>query len=381
VNLVPATRERVADLEKQVDEWTRNESQPAESWVEAIWHVLTVSEDLLRMSTEKLFSDPEHFNQHLGVRHRLVFQLKHALAVISSMYPQHMGSVPSSVSPAVYVACAELLVKCEDYHAACSAFTSYASGYAEAKTLPSAAFLHFQSAPAADRYAALLLLETLSYSGQHAFNQVMEWAYCRHEDRDGVVRQIVENAMPAGEGSITYKYDDQLGCALAQLLARDPPVAPAKWKTSYGSAAEVQDLIHGLRCVAAYHSLSVLGGAVLHQVKGGGHSALVLTLLRSELVHRVQSITGIQASLVEQFVKLLVYGHRMRTPDPALQPLIAVGNDQICFAPLLFLNGNTERNLLSLLARTAAKEFDSASSVFEDAMIARVLGACRSTPP
>ena len=65
----------------------------------------------------------------------------------------------------------------------------------------------------------------------------------------------------------------------------------------------------------------------------------------------------------------LTYGYRVKSPDPALQPLIKISKKRIATPCFHLITSHLERNLLTLQARTSPKKFDSHSKLFEVAMI------------
>lgn len=71
---------------------------------------------------------------------------------------------------------------------------------------------------------------------------------------------------------------------------------------------------------------------------------------RGELLAAVKDVTGLAKSKVRRILDLLTYSRATAaTADPALQPLVAIANNEIVLSGQLILGGSPERNLIALI--------------------------------
>jgi hypothetical protein len=85
--------------------------------------------------------------------------------------------------------------------------------------------------------------------------------------------------------------------------------------------------------------------------------------------------------VIRKFIGYLTFGHGVQAPDPALQPIVSLGEGRIAIPCLLFLSSNYERNLLTLQARIDAPIFDRLSGLFEEAMVSGLLPLVKNRWP
>lgn len=73
-------------------------------------------------------------------------------------------------------------------------------------------------------------------------------------------------------------------------------------------------------------------------------------LKRVELISAIKDVTGLTKRVVTDIVSLLTYARDAACrSDPALQPLLAISNDEFLLSSTLVLGGSPERNLIALL--------------------------------
>jgi hypothetical protein len=130
-----------------------------------------------------------------------------------------------------------------------------------------------------------------------------------------------------------------------------------------------------------YHWIAVHFGASLNGLRGGGETSLLHVTTKARLIRDLQEICSLGESVIRSFVQYLTYGYAMKTPDPALQPIIALGNGLMGIPCLLFLSSNYERNLLSLQTRIDSTAFNTMSKLFEDGMVRDLLKEVSSRWP
>ena len=100
-----------------------------------------------------------------------------------------------------------------------------------------------------------------------------------------------------------------------------------------------------------------------------------------KLVADLDALCSLGETRIRSFLQYLSYGYATKTPDIALQPIVAIGNGLIAVPCLLYLSSNYERNLLGLQARIDRKTFDSMSKLFEVDMVHDLLETIRPRWP
>ena len=88
------------------------------------------------------------------------------------------------------------------------------------------------------------------------------------------------------------------------------------------------------------------------------------------LSHEIARISGIPKELSARIIASLTFGVGTSTPDPALQPLVPIGEEELAIPGIFILSSNWPRNMLALHARVSPETFDANSAIFEKRMIA-----------
>ncbi len=70
---------------------------------------------------------------------------------------------------------------------------------------------------------------------------------------------------------------------------------------------------------------------------------------------------------ISTILQLLIYDHKLKKPDPALQPLIRI-NDNIALTPNLMIGRSHERNLMSLLSKNWDVEYSKTTRSLEETL-------------
>lgn len=85
---------------------------------------------------------------------------------------------------------------------------------------------------------------------------------------------------------------------------------------------------------------------------GLGYPMALVLMSRGELEARLVRYTRLPPARIRSVVATLTFGSGgIRSPDPALQPLVRLKPDLIAWAPSLVLNSNVERNIAVLMNR------------------------------
>ena len=124
---------------------------------------------------------------------------------------------------------------------------------------------------------------------------------------------------------------------------------PGDWRTTRYSFADFQRVYSAFSAIAAVH-LNARLIAVQHGAESLGFDDAVIIYSVNELHSRIRRYTRLGGDTISAVVEDLTYGSRgVSSPDPALQPLVPVGNDTLLISPSLILCSSPERNHCVLL--------------------------------
>lgn len=363
-------QEHIFSLESRID--TAFFSQPlfAPSWDLAVWLLITVAEDMLRLPPLIKCHELDLVN-YLGQSNNLKYALKHALVCLGrSGLPRAFRRPPRNIRPDDYKSAARALIRGIHYQAAVAAFSSYRAGTTEC--VVSDTGLRFNPIASRDiRLRARNLLESMAGGADEGrtshFMQLIQWM------RDGIpeeLRNHIKVSTHISNAGVRYRESavgerliyDLLGSAFSHSLI------PREWTCSYGDQSTITAVLRAVFSIHALHALSV--SAFTTHKKGGYSASGPLVTSLEELAERVSRLTESSTGPVRRILELLVYGAgNVDSPDPALQPFVSVASHALLSSPILLCSSDLERNFLTLFARIAKSEFDKTSDVFERQMI------------
>jgi hypothetical protein len=121
---------------------------------------------------------------------------------------------------------------------------------------------------------------------------------------------------------------------------------PDHWKFATYSVKEFQAISKALILMAHIHYTARLWAA-LHGCKSLGIANSILVLTRDQLIHRLVRFADINPTLASRFVEDLTFGNRgIAHPDPAIQPLIRLNQEQYGLMPSLLISSSMERKFI-----------------------------------
>ena len=156
-------------------------------------------------------------------------------------------------------------------------------------------------------------------------------------DTDELLARIEGSLRLSGE-QFSYRLTPGLvSMALASVrfpLGPGPSLPPASQFSRY-STGEFQRFAQVLRIMCFIHLLARIR-ASRHGLLGCGYASSLLLMGSRELHKRLVRYTGLPPKTVAALLQDLTYGARsIRSPDPALQPVIGLLPDQYAIAPSL----------------------------------------------
>lgn len=344
----------------------------------AMWYLLTVLEDSFR----GLFALTEDEDAPI-VEFQVDSQKYSARFALDRIRQEctdtSSAAIPVRVIPKLYIKTAELLRAGVDFKAAnqlCSAAHAGTVLFNEGDQTIDIVFddIHHDK-----RYAALELLGHMPLDVIDHSANLYAWAR-KKEFRPTVVDAIARSARISGR-RVLYDYEPNLALALTEEMMQPPSMVPEGWRFPWGGRYETMLLINAMCVRCMYHWIAVHFGAGLHGLRGGGEASLLHVTTMPKLVADLDAMCSLGETRIRSFLQYLSYGYAMNTPDPALQPIVALGNGQMAVPCLLYLSSNYERNLLGLQARIDSKTFDSMSKLFEANMVRDLLETIRPRWP
>jgi hypothetical protein len=344
----------------------------------ATWYLLTVLEDNLRMLFVGTDDSKTSLIDHLLDAYK--YSARFALDRIRrECLDTSKVAFPKKVVPRLYVQTGELLQAGMDYMSAtrlCSA--------AHAKTLSlqeRAENIHVEFDPADHdmRYSTIELLGHMPPDLLDHTTNLYRWAR-RDEFRPEIVDTIAQTTRISG-GMVVYQYHTYPAIKLAEEMEQYPLLAPDGWRFVWGGRNETTLLINALCIRCVYHWCAVHFGASLHGLRGVGQESLLFVTTAQQLASELREMSSLELPVIRKFIDYLTLGYGVQAPDPALQPIVALGEGRMAIPCLLFLSSNYERNLLTLQARIGPKSFDKLSGLFEQAMVSGLLPLAKTRWP
>lgn len=388
---VPLTDAEIAALESALDATFNASPLPADDRFTARHAVLTVGEDLSRFALDeaaKRVGAPgfrEAAGMLVGRLDRNKYALKEAISLIDRRLPAS-GTSSFEVEERPYRAAVELLENHADRYAIASrAFWTVHRGDRKIERVSSGK-LTLSERVGDESYPALEWLQNADDDGGSPVMMMLQFFrgqdyFDAHQMADvswaPEIRKIVA-AVYVRRGRLRYQFITNPARALFDDLGTATSVIPPGWAFPWGSAEEVSAAMLGLQARAAYHLLSIHFGARRLRRTGIGVEQICLDITMKDLVEDVARVSRVGSDVVGRVLAALTYGSGAKSPDPALQPLIELGEDRVAVAPLLIISSNWSRNLLSLHARMNPRTFDAQSHSFEKTMVGPLADVVRT---
>lgn len=353
-------------IEADLDANYHRVQMPHSNGAIATWYLLTVLEDNLRglfVLTDDSQAAIVEFQMD-----RQKYSARFALDRIRQECTDvSQATLPSRVIPKLYLKAAELLMGGIDFMAASQLCSAAHADTVRFKENDETIDIVFDAVQHDKRYAALELMGHMPLDViDHSANL---YAWARHaEFKPRIVDAIAQSVRISGQ-RVVYEYQPPLAIALAAEMMQQPFLVPDGWQFPWGGRNETTLLINAMCVRCMYHWIAIHFGAGENGLRGGGEASILHVTTTSKLVLDLQEMCSLGETAIRSFVQYLTYGYAMKTPDPALQPIIALGNGLVGIPCLLFLSSNYERNLLGLQARIGGAKFNAMSKLFENNMV------------
>jgi hypothetical protein len=344
----------------------------------ATWYLLAVLEDNLRILFICSDNSKASLIDHLLDAYK--YSARFALDRIRrECLDTSKVALPTKVVPRVYVQTGELIQAGTDYMSAtrlCSAAHAKTLGLIEG---PETIGVEFDADDQDMRYSTVELLGHMPPDFLDHTTRLYHWA--RNEEfRPEIIETIAQTTHISG-GRVVYQFHGYPAIKLAESMEQYPFLVPDLWRFVWGGRYETTLLLNALSIRCMYHWCAVHFGASFHGLKGLGQESLLFVTTAQQLATELREMCSLELPVIRKFIGYLTLGQGVQAPDPALQPIVPLGEGRIAIPCLLFLSSNYERNLLTLQARRDAPIFDRLSGLFEEAMVSGLLPIAKKRWP
>lgn len=364
----------LALIEADLDAHYHRQPLPHQNRIIATWYFLTVLEDNQRWLLV-LPDDSQASNVEVAID-RMKYSAKFALKRIQKeCIDTSKAILPDRVTPKTYLKAGGLLMAGVDFMAATQLCSAAHLGSVTFLEKIETIEVDFDERHHDKRYAALEFLGYLPDGAGAHVGFLYTWAK-NSGMRPPILREIAQSVRIV-KRQVVYQYQTNFAVRLASELEQPPFLIPAGWRFPWGGREQTTLLINALCVRCVYHFVAVHFGASEHGHPGRGEASILLVLSRDQLVHDIMEMSSLPGNVIRSFVQCLTFGYKMKAPDPALQPLVPLGDGRMAIPAMLFLSSNHERNLLSLQARIEPSEFNVMSRLFERDMVSDLLKKIR----
>lgn len=364
----------LASVEAELDAYYHRQVLPHPNGPIAAWYFLTILEDNQRWVLVR--SDDSQATTVEYLMDRMKYSARFALDRIrKECTDKSKTTLPDCVTKKHYLIAGGLLMAGIDFMSATQLCSAAHAGSVKFQEMDATIEVYFDERYHDKRYAAL---EMMGHTPDGVVAHVgFLYAWARNSGMRPPILEEIALSVRIVERQVIYHYQADRAVRLAAELEQPPFIIPEGWKFPWGGREQTTLLINALCIRCVYHWVAVHFGASKHGLRGGGKASILLVLSRDQLVRDIKEMSSLPEGVIRSFIQYLTYGYEMKTPDPALQPLVSLGDGMVAVPPMFFLSSNRERNLLSLQARIEQSKFNVMSKLFELDMVRDLLEEVR----
>lgn len=355
---------QLRSFDQLVDEEFFGQDLPFAGWSEAALAILSAFEVGIGTCTPK--TDPLSWGSSAN---SLRFALQHALSLLGRRYAdRRIRQADGPISGKAITLARKVLDSASDYHDAVCALTAAFDGYTASRV---------------EGHTRLLLVQ----APPHTVYEVLDGITDSADQLEGVqsvvsrpqTQSLQEAAHKSRKGSLLLPNRELHVPDDPDFLKFIASVKPAgtrlvldEWNWAGLTGAEIRPVLHALRDFAIYREFQYVIAAERYGLRRPPITCLVKREPLGRLADALAHLSGVDRKVVTEILSLLVYGHRTRSPDPALQPIFLDDHEEHRWLPLgLIGTSRMERNFLALAARVDQSGFNAASHVFSTEMTSR----------
>lgn len=343
------------------------------------------AEDNFRLHLHQIISPSggrRDFGRLVGFCDRMKYALRSALDVASRKQTPSSAHGPIGIDDQIGMKSVEMLQAAENYALAVRIFSSHHAGQRILGIDAETGRFRAQSDPRNERYNTLEFLvnadDTTFSSLPFIAGLFFGEAHVGYRDaRHLLVNEIVGGA-EVRNNKVKYKLNTRAAEEIYSILYASPPSSPNSWQFPWGSLADSARFFAALQTLCAYNLIAIHFTA-RSRIRGMGVNQICYSPNLPRLKKSLASISGLSADRVSTTIEALTLGKGVKSPDPALQPIVPIGGNCVSIPSFNVLSSNWVRNMLSLHARLDSPSFDRQSKVFEQEMLVKLVEGLTSS--
>jgi hypothetical protein len=192
------------------------------------------------------------------------------------------------------------------------------------------------------------------------------------------IRELIENSLRIKGERFSYELNPKIVKFASEILTsmtKNKLTIPEHWQFPHYSIGDFRKFAISLQAISFIHFNARLLAA-FKGCKGLGYSSSLFISDKEELLRRLIRYSKIPETVVLDLIEDMTYGNRnILKPDPAIQPIIKLNNNQLAVMPSLTISSNMERNFTILLNRLPSEKkiYSQLVSEKEELMKTRII--------
>lgn len=299
-------------VERKIDNYYKQNPLARRPFAVGAWHFMAFCEDTIVM--EFLRGEKMSIQDSAVLADNLVNHMQYPLLWLRTSCPPG-GQVPFSYDEDSYQAALELFKLGEDYEAFRIAFTYASQGLIDLE-LQGSAIVPSHDLSADARY--------------EAYDRLVKPTYTLPDFEQDDLVELIRRSLKVSGDRFEYKLNPRtVKLALEVLSPLDSIFTlPDDWQFSNYSMGEFRRVFMVLIAIAYIHFIARLMAAS-QGCMGLGYSYSLFVLTYDELLRRIVRYSRVPETVVSHLLDDLTYGSGgISRPDPAIQPLIKLNDNQ-----------------------------------------------------
>lgn len=321
-------------IETDVDNFYKQNPLVKMKFAVAAWYFIAFCEDIAAIDLLK--GNRRSIHDAAVFADWFVVHLKHPLAWLLTSCIQG-GKPPLKYNEGIYAAAKDLSSLSENYEPFESAFTYASRGFID---------LHLQGT------TIIPSSELQSDCQYEAYDRLIEPSLALPHFETASLVEMIERSVQVKEDKFRYKLNPQIMKLALEVLSpimETQYTLPNDWQLANYSIDQFRRVSKCLVAIAYIHFIARIHAASQGCV-GLGFSNSIFIASQSELQRRLIRYSGVSERVVVRLIDYLTYGSQgISKPDPAIQPLIKLNDQQFAIMPSLLINSSMERNFTVLL--------------------------------
>jgi hypothetical protein len=327
-------------IEKEIDEYYLSNKLTKLNLSQALWTFLSVAEDSIIIPLIKSSSEgkPPSAQLDASLAYRYINSINYPIFWLSSSCKQN-GKLKIEFNDEDYGEAMNLLKLGEDYIPVQIAFT----------------------------YASMDLVN-LELENNHIIKAKPIYEYWEYEAYNSLLKekinypsfdenfpsQEISDSVKVSGNKFSYNINPKLVSKVLEFFEEEIEhrfTLPESWKFSSFSLGEFKSVYSSILAMSHIHRTARIF-AIRKGCQDFGYCGGVNIIKFDDLARMIARYSDLSNSSVTSVLNYLIYGSQgIKKPDPALQPLIKINDNEVLIAPNIWIGINAERNLTVLLNR------------------------------